>query len=406
MMMLRPCWKKGALVLSVILNIGLLFYFKYCTNVISFLNDVLRNSSGFQLNAINIALPIGISFFTFQGMSYVIDVYRGKVDVQKNPLNIALYISLFPQLIAGPIVRYSLIEHELSHRTVDVDDIYQGIKRFIVGLSKKVLLADTLAYTADLVFGKDISELSPTIAWLGIICFTLQLYYDFSGYSDMAIGLGRIFGFHFPENFIHPYTARSITEFWRKWHITLSSWFRDYVYIPLGGNRRGNVYVHLFIVFLLTGIWHGASFTFVIWGLWHGLFVIVERVLREVWGIDIRNLRFSRVYTLLIVLIGWVFFKSDTIVGAIHYIGAMVGIGTGSNELVQYSLRYYLSNKLIVVLVICLLHSLLPEAIRKLSRVKVINFELVRAVTLFALLALCAVNIVNGNYSPFIYFRF
>ena len=257
--------KKIELIISVVANLSLLGYFKY----FNFFIDIFNKSFGKHVSELDIVLPIGISFFTFQGLSYVVDVYRGNVEVQKNPLKIALYISMFPQLVAGPIVRYDTIAKQIDDRKIDYNNLVTGLRRFIYGLAKKVLIANGLGETADKIFGADqfgFLHMSVLVAWWGAICYTMQIYFDFSGYSDMAIGMGKILGFDFLENFNNPYISKSITEFWRRWHISLSSFFRDYVYIPLGGNRKGNVYFHLIIVFLLTGLWHGASWTFIIWG--------------------------------------------------------------------------------------------------------------------------------------------
>ena len=263
------------LVLAVVLNLGILFYFKYFGFAAQTAGRLLHT----QFTLWEIVMPIGISFFTFQGMSYVIDVYRRDVPAQKNPLYVALYIVLFPQLIAGPIVRYKEIAGEILNRQVSLSDFTDGITRFLIGLSKKALIANTLAIAADSIWNNPVSENTPAIAWLGSIAYTLQIYYDFSGYSDMAIGLGRMFGFHFPENFDLPYISKSVSEFWRRWHISLGSWFRDYVYIPLGGNRR-HVFFNLGLVFLLTGIWHGAAWHFILWGVWHGFFILAERAVK------------------------------------------------------------------------------------------------------------------------------
>lgn len=270
--------KKMELVISIVANLALLGYFKYSNFAIDTLNQCL----GTNISNLNIVLPIGISFFTFQGLSYVIDVYWKKVEVQKNILKVALYISMFPQLIAGPIVRYDTICKQINEREVNFDNLVIGFRRFTFGLAKKVLIANVLGETADKIFSVDyfnVTHMSAAVAWYGAICYTMQIYFDFSGYSDMAIGLGKIMGFDYLENFNYPYISKSITEFWRRWHISLSSFFRDYVYIPMGGNRTGNVYFHLAVVFLLTGLWHGASWTFIIWGAWHGFFILLERKL-------------------------------------------------------------------------------------------------------------------------------
>lgn len=280
---------KLSLTVSLLANLGILGFYKYANFGVGIVNRVMGRIPAWQaIPAVSVALPIGLSFFTFQGLSYVIDVYRGVAPVQKNPLYIALYISLFPQLVAGPIVRYTDIQREIGERKSSLDDIAQGAERFILGLSKKVMIADVLAAVSDSIFSTPVDGLDWPVAWLGAVCYTLQIFFDFSGYSDMAIGIGRIFGFHFLENFNLPYISTSVTEFWRRWHISLSRWFRDYLYIPLGGNRRGNVYVNLLIVFICTGLWHGAAFTFLFWGLWHGFFLIAERVgKRRGWAVHV-----------------------------------------------------------------------------------------------------------------------
>ncbi|MFZ0133944.1 MAG: MBOAT family O-acyltransferase [Desulfobacterales bacterium] len=291
------------------------------------MNPLLAQISAAPIDLAPIHLPIGISFFTFQAMSYVVDVYRRDAAVQLNPLNIGLYIALFPQLIAGPIIRYHDIAAQIVRRRVGLDDFSYGIQRFVAGLGKKVLIANQVAAIADRVFSSPYETLTPGIAWLGVLCYTLQIYFDFSGYSDMAIGLGRMFGFHFLENFNDPYISRSITEFWRRWHISLSRWFRDYLYIPLGGNRGGplRTYVNLLVVFFLCGLWHGASWNFIIWGLLHGLFLVIERLgfdkaLNRSWP-PLRN-----VYVMTVVCSGWVFFRTDSLSAALHYLGAMAGL--------------------------------------------------------------------------------
>ena len=269
--------KKIILLCALITNLGILFYFKYFNFLIDITNSVFHSHLSFP----DIVMPIGISFYTFQALSYVIDVYRGECKAQKDIYKLALYICLFPQLIAGPIVKYHDVADQIDSRDVNFEKVCLGVKRFIIGFSKKIIIANTMAVIADKIFIQDPHNFSHLVAWLGALAYTLQLYFDFSGYSDMAIGLGLIFGFRFMENFNYPYISKSITEFWRRWHISLSTWFKQYVYIPLGGNR-GKLYktcVNLGIVFLLTGIWHGAAWTFIVWGIWHGIFIIIENVL-------------------------------------------------------------------------------------------------------------------------------
>lgn len=299
----------------------MLIYFKY----FNFLLDTANNIFDLSFSLKTIILPIGISFFTFQGMSYVIDVYRGQVPIQKNPLKVALYIVLFPQLIAGPIVRYTDVVTEIDNRDITASDFAYGIERFIIGLSKKTIIANSMAVVTDTIWNRGAGNNQVIVAWLGSMAYTLQIYYDFSGYSDMAIGLGRMFGFHFNENFDLPYISKNISEFWRRWHISLSTWFRDYVYIPLGGNRK-RVYRNLAIVFLLTGIWHGASWTFIVWGMWNGLFILIERFTKNLYSKNNKSHRntllgniLSNIYTLFVINLGWVFFRANTISDAIIY---------------------------------------------------------------------------------------
>lgn len=312
------------LAVAVALNLLPLAFFKYGNFCVNNVNGVLETLSLPVIEMGDLHLPIGISFFTFQAISYLVDIYRGQATVQKHPVNLALYISLFPQLIAGPIVRYKDVEREIIGRITRIEDLKSGTLRFVSGLGKKVLIANSMGVVADQVFTLPIENVSTGLAWIGIVAYTLQIYFDFSGYSDMAIGLGRIFGFHFLENFNYPYISQSIQEFWRRWHISLSSWFRDYLYIPLGGNRAGTwrTYFNLLLVFFLCGLWHGASWTFVIWGLYHGLFLVVER-LGLIQLLKTIPVFFRHVYTMLVVMVGWVFFRAETLDQALAYVVRM-----------------------------------------------------------------------------------
>jgi len=398
----KKIFAKILLVFAVACNLGILFYFKYFDFSINTVNSIFK--TGFALR--NIVLPIGISFFTFQGMSYVIDLYWQKVSLQKNPGLLAFYISFFPQLIAGPIVRYIDIEKQIYNRSQSVEKFASGVQRFIIGLAKKLIIANNMGYVADLIFANQAVENTAVVAWLGIICYTFQIYFDFSGYSDMAIGLGKMFGFEFLENFNYPYISKTITEFWRRWHISLSSWFRDYVYIPLGGNRKGNVYANLFIVFVLTGFWHGASFNFLAWGLWHGLFLIVERLFnaREVKNNKIVPLRF--VLTMLIVVVGWVFFRSPGLRYALKYIGIMFGVIKPEN--VGFTLQYYLSPGNIIILCLAIIAST-PVLKYAGNFLKIQDNVIVKRtipVILIVLFFVCMVIVTSTSYNPFIYFRF
>ena len=312
--------RKWILAGDVVLNLALLGYFKYCN---FFLNTLDHLLPFVKLPRTTIALPIGISFFTFQAMSYVIDLYRGRYRAQKNLFNLALYISFFPQLIAGPIVKYRDIDTQIMNREVTTEKMALGIRRFIYGLGKKVVIANIMAQSADKIFAIEQGQMTTLAAWLGALFYTLQIYYDFSGYSDMAIGLGRMFGFEFLENFNYPYIASSVQDFWRRWHISLSSWFKEYLYIPLGGNRKGTMrtYVNLFIVFAVTGLWHGASWNFVGWGLYHGAFLIIERIgfskVVEKMG------PFKYLYTFLVAMVGWVFFRVESVRYGLHMLRCM-----------------------------------------------------------------------------------
>ena len=404
--------KKLGLCISIIFNVSILIYFKYSNFVFSNLVELLES---FNLSTINanyfstIALPLGISFYTFQTMSYTIDVYRGHVKANKNFIEFATYVSLFPQLVAGPIVRYSEIKHELKNRKITIPLFYEGIERFIIGLSKKMIIANHCAFLADGMFALNNGELSTLSAWLGVIAYSLQIYFDFSGYSDMAIGLGKMLGFNFPENFNLPYISKSIREFWRRWHITLSNWFRDYVYISLGGNRSGNfrTYINLVIVFSITGLWHGANWTFLIWGLWHGSFIIFERL-----GLKSALLKlpsfFSHLYVIFVTMIAWVFFRSDTIIDAFAYIKALFNSSISTNF---EHLNFYLTKEVIIALVLGILFSVpITDFIKKYLKTLFSNNTSVlltlKSISLLFLFTLDYLYIVTGSYNPFIYFRF
>jgi alginate O-acetyltransferase complex protein AlgI len=348
----RSHLRKFILILGIILNLALLFYYKYYDFFIENINNILN----MNLELKRIVLPIGISFFTFQGMSYIIDIYRNDGKVNKNIFSVALYISFFPQLVAGPIIKYKIIDEQIRVRKESIDYFSYGINRFVIGLGKKIIISDMLGAISDNIFLlANSSGIDMITAWIGAIGYTLQIYFDFSGYSDMAIGLGHLFGFKFPENFNYPYISRSITEFWRRWHISLSTWFKEYLYIPLGGNRRGNVYFNLFVVFLVTGLWHGASWNFVIWGLWHGMFMIIERVIRnENWYKKIPS--FIKIFiTLFIVIIGWVLFKATTLEEGLKYLSIMFGLSNFSNITFEYT--YFISRKFIVLIIIGIMAS-------------------------------------------------
>lgn len=391
-------FKKGVLSVGVLSNLGFLMYFKYTNFFVDNLNKVFFSSSPIEMDKIH--LPIGISFFTFQSISYLVDVYRKETDVQKDPIKLSLYVSLFPQLVAGPIVRYHDIATALKDRTHNLDNFVKGIDRFIIGLSKKILIADQLAVVADRLLFPPYDNLTTADAWIGIICYAMQIFFDFSGYSDMAIGLGKMLGFNFLENFNLPYSSKTIQEFWRRWHISLSSWFRDYVYIPLGGNRKGIVrtYINLIIVFFVTGFWHGASWGFIVWGLYHGFFLILERIgLKSI----IQKVGIlGYLYTFIVVLVGWVFFRVEGGWHALDYLKKMFGL-TGSMQLTEG----VLSNSQVFVLILALILSTkISERLHRLVYEGPI--KVIRPLLYLALFLLSIIVIVTSSYQSFIYFRF
>ena len=359
-----------------------------------------------QIHLHTIVMPLGISFFTFQALSYMIDVYRKDVKAQKNPYKLTLYISFFPQLIAGPIVKYHDIAKDIENNHSSFEDVAYGLQRFIAGLGKKVLLANPLGQIADNVFNDGYLAADASVAWLGAICYSLQLYYDFSGYSDMAIGLGRIFGFHFLENFNYPYISKSITEFWRRWHISLGTWFKEYLYIPLGGNRQGKMrtYMNLFFVFCITGLWHGANWTFVLWGIWHGLFIVAER------ACGLANMPNSRwdilrhAYTILAFVVGWTMFRADTVTEGIGMIGTMFGLCTP--EMLPQGLEYYLSEHNLLILCVALFLSMPVKLSAWQNCQKRWLGVTAYRVGLLLVLILSIANLAASTYNPFIYFRF
>ncbi|MGF1573734.1 MAG: MBOAT family O-acyltransferase [Sumerlaeia bacterium] len=403
---------KRTLALAVAGNLALLGFFKYTAFFVHQVNDLLLPNS-VQLTEPTLHLPIGISFFTFQAISYIVDVYRRQIPAQKNLLNLGLYISFFPQLIAGPIVRYQTIAAEIENRTVSLGLAALGVRIFILGLAKKVLLANTFAYAADQIFALPSDSLSTSLAWLAIVCYALQIYYDFSGYSDMAIGLGKMFGFNFPENFRTPYAARSMRDFWRRWHITLSTWFRDYLYIPLGGNRGSGLGTsfNLIVVFFLCGLWHGAGINFILWGLYHGVFLALERLPVLQGFVRVPRL-IQHVYVIFIFLMGWVLFRVESLELIMNFYQTLFGFGAEPSVL--YPVARYMQNDLMIALIIgvvcsapvgawakCKLASL-SNGEGNLPRVVLIVFDFV----LLGLLLLCMIRIAAQQYSPFIYYRF
>ena len=395
--------KKLLLIASVVMNLGILFYFKYYDFLVTNLNAFL----GLRLELRHLPLPIGISFFTFQAMSYVIDLYRGTTPVQKNPCYLALYISFFPQLIAGPIVRYNTIAQQINNRHVDLDVFEKGVCRFLQGVSKKILLANVMAIPAEQVFGAALgTELSSATAWLGALAYTFQIYFDFSGYSDMAIGLGKMFGFTFEENFRHPYISRSVSEFWNRWHISLGQWFRDYVYFPLGGSRvsRSKLVRNLAVVWLLTGIWHGAAWRFILWGVLYGVIITLEKLT----GFPKKATRplvtnSYAVVTFLLVVMGWVLFGALGLRPALYQLGAMFGLGAAclwdpqaSFLLQEYGIYYLLS---------AIFSTPLPGMLTGKLKKNTL-YHVAKACVYMALLMIAVSYLLMDAHNPFIYFNF
>ena len=436
----RGARAKGVVALSLVFNLGLLVVFKYANWIWRTLSDLsetlglspegwpaIGEVCGPVLMAMGliesplaadweIRLPIGISFFTFQAMSYVLDIYRREAQVQKNPIHFATYIALFPQLIAGPIVRYRDIALQLVERTVTLAGFSYGVRRFVVGLGKKMLIANIVALQADRIFELPLEQISAPLAWFGTLCYTLQIYFDFSGYSDMAIGLGHMFGFRFLENFNFPYISRSITEFWRRWHISLSSWYRDYLYIPLGGNRCSplRVYCNLLIVFVLCGLWHGASWSFLVWGLYHGLFLVLERLgLRR--SLEKLPSPLRHAYTLVVVMIGWVFFRATDLEQALGLLGTMAGMGAeGAARL--HPVGLFIDPVLALALVAGCIGSI-PwvralgqryERLRSEGRGagQCLTMDAAAFLSVVLIFLLSAMEMSANTYNPFIYFRF
>ena len=391
---------KAILISSLAINIGLLSFFKYSDFLIENMNLLF----GTNLETLNLPLPIGLSFYTFQTMSYSIDVYRGQVLPQRNPIALATYVSLFPQLIAGPIVRYDVIEKELVNRKITVSQFADGVRLFIVGLGKKVLLANNIGLIWHTIQNQDSSELTILSAWLGIIAFAFQIYFDFSGYSDMAIGLGKMFGFHFPRNFHYPYISKSITEFWRRWHISLGTWFRDYVYIPLGGNRKGNLrlYVNIIIVWGLTGLWHGASWNFVLWGLYFSVLLSIEKagllkLIRKAPAV------FQHLYALFFIVISWVLFVFEDYTEGLAYLKILFGLS--HHELLDRGFLYDIYTNIILLIIAGLLST--PVFVNVYKRLEKNTFMAMCLPFFYMIiLLLSTAYLVEESFNPFLYFRF
>lgn len=388
------------LMINVVVNLGILFFFKYADFIITNIN----NLTGLSIPLLNIPLPIGVSFNTFQSLSYIIDVYRGTVKCEKSFYNYLTYTTLFPQIIAGPIVRYETVDEELETKNISMDNFSAGMKRFIIGLGKKVLIANSVGALWNTIETGNYSELSMLFAWIGIIAFALQIYFDFSGYSDMAIGLAQIFGMKFDENFNYPYISKSITEFWRRWHITLSSWFRDYVYIPLGGNRRGLAIQirNILIVWFLTGAWHGASWNFILWGVYFGVILILEKLFLLKVLEKLPNI-IRHIYAIVIILVSWAIFAFEDLAKVGEYIKAMfINSNLWDNEALYYLQNYWV---LILIGAICSI-PLWKKLKEKIDSKNSKGLEFITSLGYVAILILSTASLVTNSFNPFLYFRF
>ena len=380
------------LAISIIFNVGILFFFKYINFFIENINSIFNMS----LNNVKITLPLGISFYTFQTMSYTIDVFLGKVKAEKNIINFGAFVCLFPQLIAGPIVKYIDISKELKNRDINLDEIQEGIRLFILGLGSKVLIANNIGSLWNEVETMGFNNISTILAWMGIIAFSLQIYFDFNGYSLMAIGLGKILGFNFPNNFNYPYESRSITEFWRRWHITLGQWFKQYVYIPLGGNRlgRARTYFNLFIVWFLTGLWHGASYNFILWGLYFFILICIEKY--GLLNLLNKHKLISHIYTIFFILVGWVLFAVIDLNQIINFFKKMFIFNAG-NEWIYYLRNYIITYNIAIIFSTSFLKKIYNKFVKS---------NIVDTIILITIFLLSIASLVDSSYNPFLYFRF
>ncbi len=388
------------LAIDVIVNLLILFFFKYADFIITNINGI----TGLNIPLLNIPLPIGVSFNTFQSLSYIIDVYKGTVKCEKSFYNYLTYTTLFPQIIAGPIVRYETVDEELVDKKISLNNFSNGMKRFIIGLGKKVLIANNIGLLWNIIENGNYSELSMFLSWIGIIAFALQIYFDFSGYSDMAIGLAQIFGMVFDENFNYPYIANSITDFWRRWHITLSSWFRDYIYIPLGGNRKGlpKQIRNILIVWFLTGAWHGASWNFILWGVYFGVILIIEKLFLLKILEKLPNI-IKHIYAIVLILISWVIFAFEDLSKVVEYIRAMFAGGTIFNSESIYYFKNYIF--IIIIGIICSL-PVWKKLKEKIDKRNSTVLEILTSLGYVAIFILCTASLVTDSFNPFLYFRF
>lgn len=402
--------KKSALIVCVAICIGLLWYFKYWHFSIDIFNKTAALFGiNYQLSQVDkILLPLGISFYTFHVLSYTFDVYMGKMKADKNLLNFMAYVLMFPQLVAGPIVRYIDIQKQFEHRTITINGFSNGIRRFCFGFAKKVLIANTVAKAADKIFALPPEQIDFATAWLGAVCYTLQIYFDFSGYSDMAIGLAALFGFKYKENFNYPYISKTVSEFWRRWHISLSTWLRDYVYINLGGNRSGKLkyYFNIMFVFLCSGLWHGANMTFVLWGAWYGVFIIIENIFLKKF-LQTKNV-LAHIYALLVIIFGWVLFRADSVSYGLKYWLQMIKVNTVN----WHAAGEYLQNDILIALIFGVIFSIdwrMPYkklVFHNQTQLRFLVFKTAGYICAFAFFLLSVMSIMSNTYNPFIYFRF
>lgn len=401
---------RAKIILTIILifDLAILIYYKYFNFFSDQVSFLLGNFNVHWQPGFRVALPIGVSFFVFKAMSFPIEIYRGLETPPKKLTDFGAWLSLFPDFIAGPIVRYSDVSRELFRRTAGVDVFFGGLARFALGLGKKVLIANHLGFVADKVFNLPPGETTVGLAWLGLVCYTFQIYYDFSGYSDMAIGLGRFFGFHFPENFNQPYRSKNVTEFWRRWHMTLSRWFRDFLWFPLGANRKPGfrAYFNLFLVFLLCGFWHGAAWTFVIWGMYYGLLLVFEMALKNRFKFEMSGI-FGNVYTMALVMFGWVLFRSADFPSALDFIKLLFGLRPGTGTFLYFPISYYLQNDVLIYLAAAFLFAWLPvERFEKLRFWQSVPGIALTGLASLCLIAYSAIVLSTVGFNPFIYFRF
>ncbi len=399
---------KRYLIIGIVFNLAILVAFKYLMAISQMFNTIIGWFVDHNLGILRIALPLGVSFYTFQAISYLVDVYKGEIEAEKNFIKLGVYFSFFATIVAGPIVRYKDIKGQIENRTVTIDSFCDGLKRFLIGLGQKIILANYFARYANIIFNNPANALGGVTAWVGVIMYTLQIYFDFAGYSSMAIGLAKMFGFELKENFDHPYISSSIKEFWRRWHISLSSWFRDYIYIPLGGNRKGKTRMYLasFLIFVLCGLWHGAALTYLVWGLWHGIFIVVEKLPPIKRFLDKLPKALKHIYTLLVVMVGWVFFRAPSLSYAFNMLGSMLFIH-GATAYLPYMSWVIILITIFGAVITTPIYNFIKTNIYNTNNKKLIlTFDILSYALLFTSLLLCIPIVISGTASPFIYAQF